>query len=53
MLMILPYIELAEVCDGWDFSKNVAGNAAVAQRIAGFYCPSRRKALAPEMQSGC
>ena len=34
MLMILPYIELAEVCDGWDFSKNVAGNAAVAQKIS-------------------
>jgi prepilin-type processing-associated H-X9-DG protein len=48
MLLILPHIELADMYGGWDFSKNVAGNAAVAQRdIAGFYCPSRRKALRP------
>ena len=46
MVMILPYMELTNVYGNWDFSKNVAGNAVVAQRdIAAFYCPSRRKAL--------
>jgi hypothetical protein len=46
MLMILPFMEQDNVYDSWDFTQNVLGNAAVAQKnIACFYCPSRRKAL--------
>lgn len=46
MLMLLPYIEQASLFDAWDFTKNVVGNAALAQtNIAEFYCPSRRKKL--------
>jgi prepilin-type N-terminal cleavage/methylation domain-containing protein/prepilin-type processing-associated H-X9-DG protein len=46
MLMLLPYIEQGNLCDRWDFTKNLAENAAVAQTdIPGFYCPSRRAKL--------
>lgn len=43
MLQILPYIEQGPLYDQWDFTKNVLGNAAIAQTdVAAFYCPSRR-----------
>ena len=43
MLMILPYLELQNVYDQWDFSLNVVGNERVArQDLSIFYCPSRR-----------
>ncbi len=43
MLMLLPYLEQANLYDRWDLTKNVAQNAATAgTNIAGFYCPSRR-----------
>jgi prepilin-type N-terminal cleavage/methylation domain-containing protein len=46
MLMILPYLEQTNIYNAWDFTKNVADNAAMAQKnIAGFYCPSRRNSL--------
>lgn len=46
MLLLLPYIEQVNLHSGWDFTKNVVQNAAVAQTdIAAFYCPSRRKKL--------
>jgi hypothetical protein len=51
MLMILPYIEQSQIYDNWDFTTNVMGNAALAQRdIATFYCPSRRSELRGEDQ---
>ncbi len=46
MLLILPYIEQANIHDRWNFAANVLGNATVAQTdIIGFYCPSRRNGL--------
>ena len=49
MLMILPYMELQNLYDQWNFQTNVYGNAAVAQTdIAGFYCPTRRNTIRPE-----
>jgi prepilin-type N-terminal cleavage/methylation domain-containing protein len=46
MLQILPFLEQSNLYAGWNFSKNVNNNAAVAeQNIPGFYCPSRRNAL--------
>jgi len=43
MLMLLPHLEQANLYDRWDFTKNLAENAAVAgTNITGFYCPSRR-----------
>jgi len=46
MLMLLPYMEQAGVFDGWDFTKNVAGNPIAAQTdISEYYCPSRRKKI--------
>ncbi len=49
MLMILPYMELQNLYDNWNFQTNVYGNAAVAQTdIAGFYCPTRRNTIRPE-----
>lgn len=46
MLMILPYLDHANIFDSWDFSKNVVGNASLAQTdIETFYCPSRRNTL--------
>jgi prepilin-type N-terminal cleavage/methylation domain-containing protein len=46
LLMILPYIEQANLYHGWNFATNVIGNAAVAQTdIPGFYCPTRRGRL--------
>jgi len=46
MLQILPYIEQEALFSQWDFSTNVAGNAATAQTdVAVFYCPSRRRTV--------
>ncbi len=46
LLMILPYLEQANLYHGWNFAADVMGNVAVAQTdIAGFYCPSRRSKL--------
>lgn len=43
MLQILPYMELGDIYDRWNFATNVLGNQAVATTdIAAFYCPSRR-----------
>ncbi len=49
MLAILPFMELQNLYDRWDFQTNVLGNAAVAQTdIAGFYCPTRRNHIRGE-----
>ncbi len=46
MLLLLPYVEETNLYRGWDLTRNVVENAAIAQRdVAGFYCPSRRKGL--------
>jgi prepilin-type N-terminal cleavage/methylation domain-containing protein len=46
MLLILPFLEQSNLYDAWDFTQNVLGNAAVAQKNIGcFYCPSRRRSL--------
>jgi prepilin-type N-terminal cleavage/methylation domain-containing protein len=46
LLMILPYLEQANLYHDWNFAANVTGNAAIAQTdVAGFYCPSRRSGL--------
>ena len=46
VLMLLPYLEQANLYHGWNFAANVMGNAAIAQTdIAGFYCPTRRSGL--------
>ena len=51
--MILPYMEMANLYDRWDFTKNVSGNAAMAQTdIAGFYCPTRRNKFGPRNGAG-
>lgn len=43
MLQVLPQLEQQNIYDQWDFTKNVLGNAAVAQTdIPIFYCPTRR-----------
>ena len=48
--MILPYMELTNLYDSWNFQTNVYGNAAVAQTdIAGFYCPTRRNTIRPRI----
>jgi len=49
MLAILPFMELQNIYDSWNFQTNVLGNAAVAQiDIGGFYCPTRRSGICPE-----
>jgi len=49
MLQVLPYLEQNSVYDQWDFTKNVIGNAQVAQSdISIFYCPSRRNGIRSE-----
>jgi len=49
ILFILPYIEQGAIYDRWDFSRNVAGNPALAQRDVGLlYCPSRRRTVRGE-----
>lgn len=49
MVDILPFIEQVGIHDGWDFTKNVKENAAVAQTdIQDFYCPSRRAGVRTE-----
>ena len=54
MLHILPAIEQGMLFDRWDFTRNVAGNEAVARTdIAMFYCPTRRSGLRDfDMQPG-
>ncbi|MCE5267319.1 MAG: DUF1559 domain-containing protein [Planctomycetaceae bacterium] len=53
MLMVLPQVEQANLYRGWDFSKNVVQNVAIAQQdVAAFYCPSRRNNLRPDDRSG-
>jgi prepilin-type N-terminal cleavage/methylation domain-containing protein len=51
LLQVLPYLELQGLYDHWDFSKNVTGNAALAQTdIPIFYCPTRRNGIRSEDQ---
>jgi prepilin-type N-terminal cleavage/methylation domain-containing protein len=46
MVMILPYLDQANLHAQWDFNTNVRGNADTAQiDISIFYCPSRRYKL--------
>ena len=46
LLRILPYMELDNIFDHWDFSVSVTGNTKLAmQEIKTFYCPSRRTAF--------
>jgi len=58
MLLILPYIEMGNLYDDWDFTCNVEANAngtptaahshKVAQtEISTYYCPSRRSGVRP------
>ncbi len=46
MLRMLPFLEEENIARAWDYTKNVAGNAKLAQmNMNGFYCPSRRCAI--------
>jgi prepilin-type N-terminal cleavage/methylation domain-containing protein/prepilin-type processing-associated H-X9-DG protein len=46
MLGILPFIEEENIAKAWDYTKNVAGNARLAQTdIRSFYCPTRRNGI--------
>jgi prepilin-type N-terminal cleavage/methylation domain-containing protein len=53
LLQILPQIETGSVGEKWNFATNVGGNATAAQKylpqtdIKSFYCPSRRTAVRP------
>ncbi len=52
LVMILPYLDQANLHASWDFKTNVRGNASAAQtEIALFYCPSRRNKLRPKDSS--
>ncbi len=46
MLLVLPYLEQANLYEQWDFTANVHANGAVAETDVGvFYCPSRRNRI--------
>jgi prepilin-type N-terminal cleavage/methylation domain-containing protein len=46
MLQVLPHLEQHNIYDQWDFTKNVVGNALVAELdISLFYCPTRRTGI--------
>ncbi|MFH1301878.1 MAG: DUF1559 domain-containing protein, partial [Planctomycetota bacterium] len=46
MLMILPFVDQANIYNKWNFRTNVLGNRAQAEvDIPGFYCPSRRSKI--------
>ena len=48
MLMILPYMELQNLYDEWDFRTSVKDNPIAQRDIGGFYCPTRRNGIRPE-----
>jgi prepilin-type processing-associated H-X9-DG protein len=57
ILFVLPYIEAEPAFEAWDFQFGVSGgtNAAIASSDVkgyyGFYCPTRRDALRPGMDT--
>jgi prepilin-type N-terminal cleavage/methylation domain-containing protein len=51
MLQILPYLELENTYNQWNFQTNVTGNSATAQtNISIFYCPTRRSGIRSQDQ---
>jgi prepilin-type N-terminal cleavage/methylation domain-containing protein len=51
MLQVLRHLEQQNLYDQWDFTKNVLGNASVAQTdIPLLYCPTRRNAVRSDDQ---
>jgi prepilin-type N-terminal cleavage/methylation domain-containing protein/prepilin-type processing-associated H-X9-DG protein len=52
MLQILPQVENESLASRWSYKTNVWNNATVAQTdVKGYYCPSRRTALRPGIDS--
>jgi type II secretory pathway pseudopilin PulG len=57
LLQVLPFIEGESISWKWNFRTNVMGNASTTQpwaqqEIKSFYCPSRRTAIRPGIDTG-